>query len=82
MGGSSSNTFLDSKYTNETKIPGHSNPIPLKQIKKGKNAMVKIIYIGVKGSGFFFKQNIPSIKYNNKYFLMTNNHVLNQDFFK
>ena len=42
--------------------------------------MVKIKYIEVKGTGFFFKQNIPSIKYNNKYFLMTNNHVLNEDF--
>ena len=42
--------------------------------------MAKIIYIGVKGSGFFFKQNIPSIKYYNKHFLMTNNHVLNEDF--
>ena len=84
MGVASSNIGEDSGYINEKKIPGHGNPIPLKQIKdkieKGENAMVKIIYIGVKGSGFFFKQNIPSIKYNNKYFLMTNNHILNQDF--
>ena len=89
MGNTSSNTNENTNYINEKKIPGHGNPIPLKQIKdkieKGENAMVKIIYIGVKGrvkgTGFFFKQNIPSIKYNNKYFLMTNNHVLNKDFF-
>ena len=43
--------------------------------------MCKIEYCREKGTEFFFKQNIPSIKYNNKYFLMTNNHVLNQDFF-
>ena len=107
MGGSSSNTGAK------------KNPIPTKQlidiIKKGENAMVKIIYIKekdklkkgenavikiiynkekdklekgenamdeivLKGTGFFFKQNIPSIKYNNKYFLMTNNHNLNENF--
>ena len=67
---------VSSPNTGDKKIP-----IPLKQLKdkieKGENAMVKII---LKGSGFFFKQNIPSIKYNNKYFLMTNNHILNKDF--
>ena len=81
----SSNTNKDSIYIKENKIEGHGKPMPLKQlkdiIKKGENAMVKIKYIEVKGTGFFFKQNIPSIKYNNKYFLMTNNHVLNKDFF-
>ena len=84
MGNTSSNTNEDTNYTNENKIQGHGNPITLEQLKdiieKGENAMIKIIYIGVKGTGFFFKQNISSIKYNNKYFLMTNNHVLNQDF--
>ena len=85
----SSNNNEDSIYINEDKIEGHGNPIPTEKLidilVNGKNAMVKIIYIGVKGrvkgTGFFFKQNIPSIKYNNKYFLMTNNHVLNKDFF-
>ena len=83
MGVASSNIGEDSGYINEKKIPGHGNPIPLKQIKdkieKGENAMVKIETIGEKGTGFFFKQNIPTIKYNNKYFLMTNNHVLNSE---
>ena len=81
----SSKNNEDSIYIKENKIEGHGKPIPTKQlidiIKKGENAMVKIKYIEVKGTGFFFKQNISSIKYNNKYFLMTNNHVLNQDFF-
>ena len=84
MENTSSNTKEETNYINENKIHEHGNPIPLKQLqdklKKGENAMVKIKYIEVKGTGFFFKQNIPSIKFNNKYFLMTNNHVLNQDF--
>ena len=33
-------------------------------------------YKNITASGFFFKQNISNIKYYNKYFLMTNNHVL------
>ena len=45
-------------FTNENKIEGHGKPIPTKQlidiIKKGQNAMVKIKYIEVKGTGFFF----------------------------
>ena len=85
MGCSNSTNTKDTNYINEDKIEGHGNPITLKQLKdiieKGENGIVKIKYIEVKGTGFFFKQNIPSIKYNNKYFLMTNNHVLNQDFF-
>ena len=80
-----SKTNDDSNYINENQIKGHGNPISLKQLKdileKGENSMIKIETIGIKGTGFFFKQNIPTIKYNNKYFIMTNNHVLNQDFF-
>ena len=85
MGNTNSNTNEDSNYINENQIKGHGNPITLKQLKeiaeKGENSIVKIETIGQKGTGFFFKQNIPTIKYNNKYFLMTNNHVLNKDFF-
>jgi len=33
------------------------------------------------GTGFFFQQNIQNIQFYNKYFLMTNNHVLNDNFF-
>ena len=84
MGNTSSNTNEDTNYTNENKIEGHGNPITLEKLKdiieKGENAMVKIKFFGLTGTGFFFKQNISSIKFNNKYFLMTNNHVLNQDF--
>ena len=74
----------DSKYIKEKIVKGHGNPISIKQLKdiieKGENSIVKIQYIEKIGTGFFFKQNIQSIKYYNKYFLMTNNHVLNQDF--
>jgi hypothetical protein len=81
----SSNTKEETNYINEKVIEGHGNPIPTKQlidiIEKGENAMVKINYIGLTGTGFFFKQNIPTIKYYNKYFIMTNNHILNKDFF-
>ena len=40
--------------------------------------MCKIKYRAI-GTGFFFQQNIPNIQLNNKYFLMTNNHILNAD---
>ena len=73
------------RYIHEQIIKGHGAPIPIDKLKdlfeKAENAMVKIKFIEIKGTGFFFKQNISSIKYYNKYFLMTNNHVLNQDFF-
>ena len=69
-------------YIPEQKIIGHGAPIPINKLKdlieKAENATCKIIYFGT-GTGFFFQQNIPNIKYNNKYFLMTNNHVLNAD---
>ena len=86
MGNKKSKTNDDSNYINEKMIQGHGNPISLKQLKdiaeKGENSMVKIELVGIKGTGFFFKQNIPTIKYYNKYFIMTNNHILNKDFFK
>ena len=81
----------DSKYIKEKIVKGHKekivkghgNPISIKQLKdiieKGENSTFKIHYFGEKGTGFFFQQNIPTIKYNNKYFLMTNNHVLNSE---
>ena len=73
----------DSKYIKEKIVKGHGNPISIKQLKdiieKGENSTFKIDYFGEKGTGFFFQQNIPTIKYNNKYFLMTNNHVLNSE---
>ncbi len=85
MGSKNSITNEDSNYINEIKIPGHGNPITIKQfqdlVKKSENSTFKIEFFGQKGTGFFFEQNISSIKYYNKYFLMTNNHVLNQDFF-
>ncbi len=67
----------------EQKIKGHGAPISTDKLKvlieKAENAMCKIIYFGTTGTGFFFQQNIPNIQFNNKYFLMTNNHVLNAD---
>ena len=69
-------------YIPEQKIIGHGAPIPINKLKdlieKAENAICKIIYFGT-GTGFFFQQNIPNIQLNNKYFLMTNNHVLNAD---
>ena len=44
--------------------------------------MCKIEYKGNIGTAFFFRQNISSIKYYNKIFLITNSHVLDSNFFK
>ena len=50
----------DPSYINENKISGHGKPITFKQLKdmleKGENSMVKIKYIGVKGTGFFLNK--------------------------
>ena len=74
----------DSNYIKEISINGHGNPLSGHKLndllEKAQNSICKIEYIGEKGIGFFFQQNIPTIKYSNKYFLMTNNHVLNNDF--
>ena len=73
-------------YINEKKIKGHGNPISFKDLRKleekSDNSMCKIEYKGNIGTAFFFRQNISSIKYYNKIFLITNSHVLESNFFK
>ena len=58
----------------ENIVKGHENPISIKQLKdiieKGENSIFKIDYFGEKGTGFFFQQNIPTIKYNNKWLII------------
>ena len=80
------NKNRSSNYVNEKEIEGHGKPIPINKLKDlielAKNSICKIKYIDKIGTGFFFKQNISNIKFYNKFFLMTNNHVLNEDFFK
>ena len=84
----------ESVYINESNIIGHGNPISFKSLRKldkiSENNMCKIscmvydekdqTYKEGHASGFFFKQNISSIKYYNRYFLMTNNHVLDSNY--
>ena len=71
------------KYVREKKIIGHASPKSIDKLEvlfeKAKNAVCKIFYFGTIGTGFFFQQNISNIEYNNRYFLMTNNHVLDAD---
>ena len=71
-------------YDNEKIIEGHGGPIPFNKLNDlsqiANNSICKIKYFGM-GTGFFFQQNIQNIKFYNKYFLMTNNHVLNDNFF-
>ncbi len=81
-----------SSYVNEQYIEEHGKPIPFNKIDDikqiGKNSICKIKYYEknndkyYSGTGFFFQQNISKIQFYQKYFLMTNNHVLNEDFFK
>ena len=80
-------------YINEANIIGHGNPISFISLRKldkiSENNMCKIYgrmydkkdnkYKNITASGFIFKQNISNIKYYNKYFLMTNNHVLDSN---
>ena len=82
------------EYNNECKIEGHGYPISFNNLrildKKSENSMCKVKglmfdntdgeYKESKGSGFFFKQNISKINYYNKYFLITNNHVIDSYF--
>ena len=79
------NSNYDPIYVNEQILPGHGNPISIEKLndycKRAKNSICKIQYFG-NGTGFFFQQNIPNIQYYKKNFLMTNNHVLNDDFIK
>ena len=67
----------------EQKIIDQVDPIPIDKLKElieiAQNAICKIKYFQKRATGFFFQQNIPNIKYNKRYFLMTNNHVLNAD---
>ena len=66
------------EYEDEMKITGHGDPISFKRLEelkvKAENATCKINAMGGKiGTGFFFVYNI---KDEDKYFLITNNHVL------
>ena len=74
---------MNKDFINEKKIIGHGNPISFNNLriidKKSEDLMCKIEYKGNIESGFFFKQNMKSIKYYNKNFLMTNSHVLDDD---
>ncbi len=65
------------EYEGETKISGHGDPISFKRLEqlkeKSENSTCKIDYMGNLGTGFFFKYN------KDKYYFMTNNHVLNDN---
>ena len=66
------------EYEDEMKITGHGEPISFRRLEelkvKAENATCKINAMGgKKGTGFFFKYKI---KKEDKYFLITNNHVL------
>jgi len=75
-----------SNYINGNLIKGHGKYISINKLKDlielAENSICKIKYIDKSGTGFFFQQNISIIKFYKKYFLMTNNHVLNGDFFE
>ena len=71
------------KYNNEKIISTNAKPIPvtnLMNVLKNEKSICKIKNKNTWGTGFFFRQNVPKIKYYNKYFLITNNHVLNSEF--
>ena len=65
------------EYIDEMKIIGHGDPISFKRLEelkeKSENSTCKINYLGILGTGFFFKYN------KDKYYLMTNNHVLDNN---
>ena len=71
------------RFAHEKKIKSHGTSISVDKLKyffeKAENAMCKIKYLMTTGTGFFFQQNIPNIQFNNKYFIMTNNCVLDAD---
>ena len=72
------------EYEDEMKITGHGDPISFKRLEelkvKAENATCKINSMGgKKGTGFFFKYKI---KKEDKYFLITNNHVLDSNSIK
>ena len=68
------------EYEDEMKIIGHGDPISFKRLEqlkeKSENSTCKINYMGKLGTGFFFKYN------KDKYYFMTNNHVLNDNAIK
>ena len=69
------------EYEDEMKITGHGDPISFSRLEelkvKAENATCKINAMGgKKGTGFFFKYKI---KKEDKYFLITNNHVLDSN---
>ena len=66
------------EYEDEMKITGHGDPISFRRLEelkeKAENATCKINSMeGNIGTGFFFVYNIQE---EDKYFLITNNHVL------
>ena len=72
------------EYVDAMKITGHGDPISFKRLEelkvKAENATCKINAMGgKKGTGFFFVYNI---KEEDKYFLITNNHVLDLNWIK
>ena len=72
-----------SSYINEGKIIGHGKPITFLKLReleqKSINSTCKISNNKLIGSGFFFKQNISTIQYYNKYFLMSCNHIIDSN---
>ena len=68
------------EYENEMKIIGNGDPISFKRLEQLKeiseNSTCKINYMAKFGSGFFFKYN------KDKYYFMTNNHVLDYNAIK
>ena len=68
------------EYIDEMKITGHGDPISFSRLEelkvKAENATCKINSMGKLGTGFFFVYNI---KDEDKYFLITNNHVLDSN---
>ena len=83
--------LLYGKISKEVVIKGHCEPIKINELNdlfQYKQSMCKIRFHKiinnqihyVFGSGFFLTVNIKGISFNKC--LMTNNHVLNEDFFK
>ena len=71
---------MEEEYEDEMKILGHGDPISFKRLEqlkqKSENSTCKINYMGKLGTGFFFKYN------KDKYYFMTNNHVLDYNAIK
>ncbi len=67
------------EYEYEGEIIGHGDPISFKRLEQLKeiseNATCKINYMGIFGTGFFFK-------YQDKHYFMTVNHVLDDNAIK